>query len=138
MTCHFSLHSQNSEYPRIFQVTGTNQSARKLLSTDLVNTYNYHQHYNNNNIIINDSAVQNIPRQENIVDNLLVVTVGRRKTRPTQLRTSWRGTPCIDFSGRYRRQRPIAASQSSGKSQRPSSTCCKTDLWILSTVNTHT
>ena len=30
--------SQNSEYPRIFQVTGANQKARKLLSTDLVNT----------------------------------------------------------------------------------------------------
>ena len=29
---------QNSEYPRIFQVTGANQNARKLLSTDLVNT----------------------------------------------------------------------------------------------------
>ena len=26
------------EYPRIFQVTGANQNARKLLSTDLVNT----------------------------------------------------------------------------------------------------
>ena len=33
-TRHFSL----SEYPRIFQVTGANQNARKLLSTDLVNT----------------------------------------------------------------------------------------------------
>jgi len=30
--------SQNSEYPRIFQVMGANQNARKLLSTDLVNT----------------------------------------------------------------------------------------------------
>ena len=28
----------NSEYPRIFRVTGANQNARKLLSTDLVNT----------------------------------------------------------------------------------------------------
>ena len=28
----------NTEYPRIFQVTGANQNARKLLSTDLVNT----------------------------------------------------------------------------------------------------
>ena len=36
--CHFSLSSQNSEYPRIFRVTGANQNARKLLSTDLVNT----------------------------------------------------------------------------------------------------
>ena len=35
-TRHFSLRSQNSEYPRIFQVTGANQNARKLLSTDLV------------------------------------------------------------------------------------------------------
>ena len=26
------------EYPRIFRVTGANQNARKLLSTDLVNT----------------------------------------------------------------------------------------------------
>ena len=35
---HFSLRSQNSEYPRVFQVSGANQNARKLLSTDLVNT----------------------------------------------------------------------------------------------------
>ena len=28
----------NSEYPRIFRVTGASQNARKLLSTDLVNT----------------------------------------------------------------------------------------------------
>ena len=35
---HFSLSLQNSEYPRIFQVMGANQNARKLLSTDLVNT----------------------------------------------------------------------------------------------------
>jgi len=34
----FSLRSQNSEYPRMFQVTGANQNARKLLSTVLVNT----------------------------------------------------------------------------------------------------
>ena len=33
-TRHFSLSSQNSEYPRIFQVTGANQNVRKLLSTD--------------------------------------------------------------------------------------------------------
>ena len=38
MTRHFSLGSQNSEYPRIFRVTGANRNARKLLSTDLVNT----------------------------------------------------------------------------------------------------
>ena len=38
MTRHFSLHSQNSEYPRIFRVTGANQNARKKLSADLVNT----------------------------------------------------------------------------------------------------
>ena len=37
---HFSLHMQNSEYPRIFLVTGANQNARKLLFTDLVNTNN--------------------------------------------------------------------------------------------------
>ena len=37
-TRHFSLCSQNSEYPRIFRVTGANQNARKLLSTDLVIT----------------------------------------------------------------------------------------------------
>jgi len=37
-TCHFFLCSQNSEYPRIFQVTGANQNVQKLLSTDLVNT----------------------------------------------------------------------------------------------------
>ena len=42
-TCHFSLRSHNNEYPRIFQVTGANQNAQKLLSTDLVNTNNnYH------------------------------------------------------------------------------------------------
>ena len=32
--------SQNSEYPRIFWVREANQNARKLLSTDLVNTTN--------------------------------------------------------------------------------------------------
>ena len=32
------LSVRKSEYPRIFQVTGANQNARKLLSTDLVNT----------------------------------------------------------------------------------------------------
>jgi len=37
-TRHFSLRSQNSEYPRILRVTGANQNAWKLLSTDLVNT----------------------------------------------------------------------------------------------------
>ena len=37
-TRHFSLRSQNSVYPRIVQVTGANQNARKLQSTDLVNT----------------------------------------------------------------------------------------------------
>ena len=37
-TCHLSLCSQNSEYPRILQVMGANQNARKLLSTDLVDT----------------------------------------------------------------------------------------------------
>ena len=34
----FRISSQNSEYSRIFRVKGANQSARKLLSTDLVNT----------------------------------------------------------------------------------------------------
>ena len=37
-TRHFSFRSQNSEYPRVIRVTGANQNARKLLSTDLVNT----------------------------------------------------------------------------------------------------
>ena len=32
------ISSQNSEYPRIFRVKGANRNARKLLSTDLVNT----------------------------------------------------------------------------------------------------
>ena len=42
-TSHFSLRLQNSEYPRIFRVTGANQNTRKLLSTDLVNTkFNYY------------------------------------------------------------------------------------------------
>ena len=39
-TRHFSLRSQNSEYPMIFRVTGADQNARKLLSTDFVNTNN--------------------------------------------------------------------------------------------------
>ena len=39
-THHFSLRPQNSEYPRIFLVTGANQNVRKLLSADLVNTNN--------------------------------------------------------------------------------------------------
>ena len=43
-TRHFSLGSQNSEYPRIFRVTGANQNARKLLSTDLVNPNVYNRH----------------------------------------------------------------------------------------------
>ena len=34
----FWISSLNSEYPRIFRVTGANQNARKLLSTVLVNT----------------------------------------------------------------------------------------------------
>ena len=38
---HFSLRSQNSEHPWIFRVTGANQNARKLLSTDLVIIYIY-------------------------------------------------------------------------------------------------
>ena len=37
-TRHFSLRSQNSEYLRLFQVTGANRNARILLPTDLVNT----------------------------------------------------------------------------------------------------
>ena len=39
-TRHISLRSQNSEYPRIFRVTGANQNVRKLLFTNLVNTIN--------------------------------------------------------------------------------------------------
>jgi len=42
MTYHFSLRSQNSEYPRIFRITGANQNLRKLLSTDLVNTNRFY------------------------------------------------------------------------------------------------
>ena len=43
--CHFPLRSQNSEYPRIFHVTGANQNTQKLLSTYLVNTnYYYYCH----------------------------------------------------------------------------------------------
>ena len=34
----FMIPPQNSECPRIFQVTGANQKAGKLLTTDLVNT----------------------------------------------------------------------------------------------------
>ena len=47
-TRHFSLRSQNSEYPRILQVTGANQTARKLLSTDLVNTKSIYTSYEGN------------------------------------------------------------------------------------------
>ena len=43
----FSLRSQNSEYPRIFQVTGANQNTGKLLSTDSVNTNNNYDNENN-------------------------------------------------------------------------------------------
>ena len=50
-TRHFSLHSQNSEYPRIFQVTGANQNARKLLSTDLVNTKIQYYLFNEGDVI---------------------------------------------------------------------------------------
>ena len=42
---------QNSEYPRIFRVTGANQNARKLLSTDLVNTNDDYD----NDIVDNDN-----------------------------------------------------------------------------------
>ena len=42
MTPHSSLRSRNSDYPRIFRVTGANQNARKLLSTDLINTKVYY------------------------------------------------------------------------------------------------
>ena len=38
MTHHFSLRSQNSEYSRIFKVTGANQNVQNIVSTDLVNT----------------------------------------------------------------------------------------------------
>ena len=40
-TRHFSLGSQNSEYPSRFQVTGANQNMRELLFKDLVNTKDY-------------------------------------------------------------------------------------------------
>ena len=51
-TCHFSLRSQNSKYPRIFWVTQANQNVWKLLSTDLVNTnnnYYFDNHYQEKN-----------------------------------------------------------------------------------------
>ena len=50
---HFSLRSQNSEYPRIFQITGANQNVRKLLSIDLVNILIII----NNNVIVNDLLI---------------------------------------------------------------------------------
>ena len=65
---HFSLRSQNSEYPRIFQVTGANQNARKLLSTDLATTYSvalnnivtaklcWQIHYKANNSLVKTSS----------------------------------------------------------------------------------
>ena len=45
----FWISYQNSEYPRIFGVTGANQNVQKLLSTDLGNTnigyFFYWRHY---------------------------------------------------------------------------------------------
>ena len=45
----FWIPYQNSEYPRIFGVTGANQNVQKLLSTDLGNTnmgyFFYWRHY---------------------------------------------------------------------------------------------
>ena len=41
----FGIRSQNGEYPRIFRVTGANQNARKLLSTDLVNTNTWYPEF---------------------------------------------------------------------------------------------
>ena len=65
MTRHFSLRSQNSEYPRIVQVTGANQNARKLLSTDLVNTsINYHELKNGKEV----SQVSPTTRKTNYVN----------------------------------------------------------------------
>ena len=65
MTRHSSLHLQNSEYPRIFRVTGANQNAQKLLSTDLVNT-------NNNYFVIHDQQARVFESllEEHVVDNL--------------------------------------------------------------------
>ena len=54
-TRHFSVRSQNSEYPRIFRVMGANQNARKLLSTDLVNTK-----HNNYWLISDTISMQNV------------------------------------------------------------------------------
>ena len=53
-TRHSSLRSQNSEYPRIFQVTGANQNAQKLLPTDLVNTVCTNDDYDDD-IVDNDN-----------------------------------------------------------------------------------
>jgi len=40
-----SRYISTSEYPRIFQGTGANQNAPKLLSTDLVNTKYFYSDY---------------------------------------------------------------------------------------------
>ena len=51
-TRYFSLRSQNSEYPRIFRVMGANQNARKLLSTDLVNTKRKYPPLGNHHLVV--------------------------------------------------------------------------------------
>ena len=51
------------KYPRIFQVTGANQNARKLLSTDLVNTKLFYMvrvvcHFRTRDATVGNSLIQ--------------------------------------------------------------------------------
>ena len=69
-TRNFSLRSQNSEYPRIFQVTGANQNTRKLLSTDSVNT---NDNYNNENNKSNEMYTVNKKNKLNCIASFFVL-----------------------------------------------------------------
>ena len=70
-TRHFSLRSQNSEYPRIFRVTGANENARKLLSTDLVNTKNI---YPMEKIYLYGVLTQSSPEESGIANFTTIAT----------------------------------------------------------------
>ena len=90
--CHFSLRSQNSEYPRIFRVTGANQNAQKLLSTDLVNIVCTNDDYDddivdnhNEGIIINIILYIQI---ENVEQELLTMGLYRNLSQEIKMRTS--------------------------------------------------
>ena len=79
---HFSLRSQNSEYPRIFRVTGTNQNARKLLSTDLVNTKRIY------------SPLRYNVERTSVANDAMIVAWQRTKEQLTHsMEQAWRDTP---------------------------------------------